>query len=439
MKKIKKVDSTRRVKIVLEEGKDSLVSYGGGLLIDEFVHRLGLPAMIDSTVKVKERERGFRESEAVLGLAVSMITGGTCLDGLVVLREEEAFKNVWRHGEIPHPTTMGDFLRRFDLGHIRQLESVITQAFRKVYRSQERIRVITLDIDSTLDEVHGSKRQGARRGYTGVRALSPIMSFVRETGDWLHSRLRSGNAHTSDGTVSFIRESCHKVKDLADTVNVCMDSGFYGRDVVAECERLGVGFSITADQTVPLMQAVHALPEDSWRRIDERAWVSELTYQPVRWPRAYRFLVRREEIPSGGQMTLLAGAAYRYHVIVTNRTEAAEELVPFHLGRAAMENFIRETKYGLSLDRFPCQEFHANWAYLTIGMLAYNIVNWLKRLAMPGMYKKKLLKALRYRFFNVAARVVRHGRQVVLRIARGVHRLRDILHAYESILSLRFQ
>jgi hypothetical protein len=103
MKKIRKVDPVRRVKIIIEEGKDSLVSCGGGLLIDEFIHRLGLPGMIDSSVKVKERERGFKESEAIPGLAVSMITGGVCLDDLVALRDEEAFKEIGRHGDIPHP------------------------------------------------------------------------------------------------------------------------------------------------------------------------------------------------------------------------------------------------------------------------------------------------------------------------------------------------
>jgi hypothetical protein len=106
--------------------------------------------MIDCTVRVKERERGYRESEAVLGLAVSMITGGGCLDDLIVLREEETFKNIWRHGDIPHPTTMGDFLRRFNLGHIRQLESVNAQAFSKVYAATEKMSTITIDIDSTL-------------------------------------------------------------------------------------------------------------------------------------------------------------------------------------------------------------------------------------------------------------------------------------------------
>lgn len=438
MTKIKKVNIPKRVKIILEEDA-TLISYGGGLLVDEFIRKLGLPQMIDSLVKVKARERGYRESEAVLGLAISMITGGVCLDDLVVLREEEAFKTIWRHGDIPHPTTMGDFLRRFDLGHIRQLESVNTQSFCKVYAASERMGTITMDIDSTLDEVHGSKKEGAQWAYTGIRALNPLMGFIRENGDWLHSRLRSGNTYTSDGAVSFIRESYHKVKDMADIINACMDSGFYDKEIVAECERLNIGFSITADQTAPLMRAVNAIAEKEWIQTDDNVWVSELMYKPIGWQREYRFLARREELPMKNQMSLLNTAAYRYHVIVTNRAEHAQDLVPFHLGRATMENFIKETKYGLSLDRFPCQEFHANWAYLTIGMLAYNIVNWIKRLALPSMYKKKLIKALRYRFFNVAARIVRHGRYIVMKLAQGIHRFTDIAYAYDRILSLQFR
>jgi hypothetical protein len=43
-----------------------------------------------------------------------MITGGVCLDDLVVLREEKNFKTIWRRGDIPYPTAMGDFLKRFE-------------------------------------------------------------------------------------------------------------------------------------------------------------------------------------------------------------------------------------------------------------------------------------------------------------------------------------
>ena len=276
--------------------------------------------------------------------------------------------------------------------------------------------------------------------YTGIRALNPLMGFIRETGDWLHGRLRAGNVHTADGAVSFIGECVHKVKDLAERIDVAMDSGFYDKSVVAECERLGVGFTITADQTAPLMRAIGAVPEEAWAPLPGKpeVWVSETLYRPTRWPRAYRMLLRRERLPESEQPTLLEAFRYRYHAIVTNREEAATELVPEHLQRATAENFIRETKYGLSLDRFPCGEFHANWAYLTIGMLAYNLVSWIKRLALPGLHKKKLLKRLRYRFFNVAARVVHHGRYRILKFARGLHRLTEIREAYERIWCLQF-
>jgi hypothetical protein len=79
-----------------------------------------------------------------------MITGGECLDDLFVLREESGFSSLWSHGEIPHPTTMGDYLRRFNLGHIRQLESVLAECFRRVYAAEPKRPSLTLDIDSTL-------------------------------------------------------------------------------------------------------------------------------------------------------------------------------------------------------------------------------------------------------------------------------------------------
>jgi len=41
-------------------------------------------------------------------------------------------------------------------------------------------------------------------------------------------------------------------------------------------------------------------------------------------------------------------------------------------------------------------------------------------------------------FFNVAARVVHHGRYRILKFARGLHRLMEIREAYERIWCLQF-
>jgi len=169
--------------------------------------------------------------------------------------------------------------------------------------------------------------------YTGIRALNPLMGFIRETGDWLHCRLRAGNVHTANGAVSFIGECVHKAKDLAERIHVAMDSVFYDKAIVAECERLGVGFTITADQTTPLMRAIGAVAEEAWEALPgtQEVWVSKTIYQPHGWPRAYRMLLRREKLPETDQPTLLDALRYRYHTIVTNREEAATALVPEHL------------------------------------------------------------------------------------------------------------
>ncbi len=65
-------------------------------------------------------------------------------------------------------------------------------------------------------------------------------------------------------------------------------------------------------------------------------------------------------------------------------------------------------------------------------------MSWIKRLALPRLHKKKRLKRLRYRSFNVAARVIHHGRCRILKFARGLHRLVEIREAYKRIGCLQF-
>jgi hypothetical protein len=66
--------------------------------------------------------------------------------------------------------------------------------------------------------------------------------------------------------------------------------------VVAWCEAEGFTFTITADQTAPLLAAITSLPERRWRDLpeDELAEVAELRYRPTGWARPYRYVVNRE-------------------------------------------------------------------------------------------------------------------------------------------------
>jgi hypothetical protein len=62
------------------------VSHAGIILIKEMVDQLGIAALIDQELKVKEREPGYPESESVLALCWNLILGGEHLSDLEILR-----------------------------------------------------------------------------------------------------------------------------------------------------------------------------------------------------------------------------------------------------------------------------------------------------------------------------------------------------------------
>ena len=58
---------------------------------------------------------------------------------------------------------------------------------------------MTIDVDSTICEVYGIKKQGAQFGHTKVRGYHPLLAFTAGSWDLLHGRLRGGSAYTARG------------------------------------------------------------------------------------------------------------------------------------------------------------------------------------------------------------------------------------------------
>ena len=190
------------------------------------------------------------------------------------------------------------------------------------------------------------------------------------------------------------------------------DSGFYSKDVVGFCEAKGLIFGITADQTERLLAKVTGVAEAQWEDLEKYgvAQVAEVRYQPVGWKKSYRYVVKRN------LMENKKGELYfRYHVLVTNdERRSAAEVLEWHLAHANMENRIKEHKSGFGLEKLPTQRFHANWAYLLIGQMAFNLVAWFKRLMLPEHYHQSTIKTIRHQVLNVAGKIVQTGRKFYL-------------------------
>ena len=109
---------------------------------------------------------------------------------------------------------------------------------------------------------------------------------------------------------------------------------------------------------------------------------------------------------------------FQYHVLVTNdETSPAAAVLQWHLQHANMENRIKEHKTGFGLEKLPTRRFPANWAYLLIGQLAFNLLAWFKRLVLPSDYHQATAKTIRHHLLNVAGKIVYTARQFFLVIS----------------------
>ena len=422
----------------LEVTDEPLTVHTGLSLFYAMSETLEIPRILDESVKVKERESGYPESEHLLALAANAFMGGDYLDDLEALREDVAIQKAIGRKEIPDPTTAGDFCRRFTLGHILQMNRAFAEIQREVYKRRREKTAWTIDVDAKVHEVYGSQKEGATKSYNGIYSLQTMYAFVDETEEMLHSELRSGNTHPGGKAVAYLRRMERKIPPGVPGITLRSDSALYNKAVIAFCEERGWQFSITADQTGPLRSQVEGLSGKDWQEDSQDASLAygEFRYQPSHWSKAYRFLVRREKKePKGGQDVLFAPLAYSYYVVVTDREGEIKTLLEFHDRKGAMERRIGQFSNEF-LRHLPMGNFMANWVYMLCAQLAYNMSYWLRDLVLPPFYRKKHIKRIRRCVGLVAAKVTQGGHQIRLKIS-VLHRWwRDFVYAWRRIPSL---
>jgi len=426
----------RSALVQIAPSTQQITAHAGLVLVRELAASLEVGELLDE-ITVKKRARGYSPAQQLLGLCETLIAGGDCLDDAALLRADVGQERLRGH-PVPDPTTLGRFLASFNLGHVRQFDRALDRLFARVQPVVER-ESVTLDLDATFVEHHGpvGSRQGTRGTYTGKIAWHPLLCFVGETGEWLHGTLRNGHAAASRGAARFLVECLDRVP--ADVpLYLRADEGFWGQKLFAELERREVTYAVGAPQISSVKTRIAAIPAADWRPSSYRAGseIASFEWQPRTWSRQRRFVVRRDPVPAGEQLRLDEGD-YHYYVLVTNDGDRSpDQLECWHRAKANVENRIKEAKLGFGLDNLPCRSFHANWAYLLATLLAYNLLCWLKLLALPHGEQSSYAKRLRFRFINIAATVGRSGRRLILRLAGGYPLLREFVAALQRIRTL---
>jgi hypothetical protein len=392
------------------------IANAGLLLPATLAERLGIEQTADQLIDLGERPGAAHPGRKLLTLVHTMLVGGDCIDDADVLRCG-ATSQVLGH-RVMAPSTLGTFLRAFTFGHVRQLDRLTEQILTRAWAAGAGPGdgPMTIDLDSTVCQVHGYHKQGAAYGYTRTLGYHPLLASRADTGEVLHARQRTGRANTARGTARFVEELAARVRRAGATGELIMraDSGFWSAKTIRACRRHRIRYSITVRLTTPIRAAIATIPEDAWIQIvypdGGLAQVAETRYQDD------RLIVRRTRLV-GAQAELFAN--WRYHAFVTDRVGPAVELDADHRRHATVELCIRDLKAGVGLRHHPSGKFSANAAWLVIATLAHNLLRWVAAIGLGARKELVVAKTLRRTLLALPGRITRSARRCRLHLPAG--------------------
>jgi len=329
-------------------------------------------------------------------------------------------------------------------------------------------------------EVYGSKKRGVAYNYQGQRAGRPHVASWAETEIPLAAGLLSGDQDPRSHVTALLGRALaavpQAVRDGAAAagrkIALRADAGYFAGELARAAAAQDMAFAIGARRISSMWKALGAVPEDAWRDATgmEGAQVTVSSYRPADWPDGTVLLIRRVKLDpdqvsadprSRRRRTLHPDqramlfpeleqepAIYAYSFICTNldcstlaRAAAVEH---WYRHRTSVENIFRDSKHGAALRHLPSGHEQVNTAWMWASLIAAAIAAWLHQLTglidggelLAGHGTrggKAMIATLRRALITVPARLVRHGGQLIMRLAPGENLLPGILAAIRAL------
>lgn len=403
--------------VTLEKSNENVTGKIGLSFVYHSMKHFGIQNSISELFpKVKQgSNREESVEKKVFASTLSFIAGGERIEDLEVLRADKALI-----GSLGWKTMIGaDTLRNFLMinrhgGRLRQLNNAGNHIALKRCKETE----LTYDNDATYFD---SDKNSAKYSYKKTRQFSGLLGFWAELGICNTADFRPGNISPATGILNQLRKA-YQQADRAGK-KLCRfrsDSAGYQYSIFKWCNDHGINYFISGKENTAVKEII-ADTKENWKKVPQSVsldkekkdveWIETLHVMKdltlrmmiLRWKNTNPDLFEQNE--------------YRYHAIVTNDFEIEPiAWLSFHNGRMGSENYNKELKIGFHNEYAPSNDFTMNRNYFLLGVLAYNMVQWMKLFYMAPAINSWGIKRLRFWFLNTCGKLTTHGRQILCKI-----------------------
>jgi hypothetical protein len=424
----------------------------------------GLIEAIDARLHLLKVHKPYHESDHVLNISYNLLAGGSRIEDLELLRNDEVYLDALGAQRIPDPTTAGDFCRRFKEYDVQILMRAINSTRVKVWRCQpeEFFERAIIDGDGTLVVTLGECKEGMDISYKGEWGYQVLVVTLANTGEVLFVANRSGNRPSHEGAAAYYDQAIHLCRKAGfKRVLLRGDTDFTQSGALDRWDADGVEFIFGIDAMPNLVEYTENLQDSAWKPLErpaqhpvktqerrrpknvkeeivrQRAFenirlaseeVAEFSYQPGPCQYLYRVVVVRKNLSiEKGEKALFDDVRYFFY-ISNSYEESPEEIVFLANDRCNQEKLIDQLKNGAKALQAPVDNLVSNWAYMVMASLAWTLKAWFAlKLPETGRWaakhkaeKQAVLKMGFRRFCNAFVRV---PCQIVRQAGRVVYRL----------------
>ncbi|MEM7190549.1 MAG: IS1380 family transposase [Pseudomonadota bacterium] len=265
---------------------------------------------------------------------------------------------------------------------------------------------VTLDIDDSVDVVHGCQQLSLFNAYYDERCFLPIHIYDTERARPVAVILRPGKTPSGVEIRGHVRRLVRRIRRHWPTTRITFrgDSHYACPEVMSWCEASGISYIFGLAGTKPLGKKVDDVAdairtERAIQNLDVVRGFAETKHRAGSWTKSRRVVARIEATTLGLD---------RRYVVTNIKTGTAEWLYDsLYCARGQAENLIKLHKTQLASDRTSCRSPLANQVRLVLHTAAY----WLILAVRDAIPKIRDLasaefKTIRLRLLKIAARII---------------------------------